>query len=175
MSAERPRRLVLLRHAKAEQSSPDHERQLTERGRLDAAAAGRWLLGAGLVPELVLCSTASRARQTWAAAAGAGDRLGEVELWPERAVYQARPAELLDVVRGAPDDVGVLLLVGHNPGIASLVNELADPQESRPELVEAVQQHFATCTLAVLEPGAPAWSDLAPGSARLTGLHTGRG
>lgn len=169
------RRLLLLRHAKTEQSSPDHERELTARGRADAAAAGRWLLTEGLVPDLVLCSTAVRARQTWSAAAATGDRLRECQVWPERAVYQAHPADLLDVLHGVPDDAATVLLVGHNPGVASLVLGLAEAGGSRPELLAAAGEGFPTCTLAVLEPVVPRWSDLAPGTARLVGLYTARG
>lgn len=175
VAAETPRRLVLVRHAKTEKSSPDHERELTGRGRADAAAAGRWLLTTGLLPDLVLCSTATRARQTWEGAASAGERLQQGEVWPERAIYQAHPADLLDVLRGAPDDAATLLLVGHNPGVASLVAGLADPRESRPELVEAVEQGFPTCTLAVLELAGSSWPDLAPETARLVELYTARG
>lgn len=174
-AAETPRRVVLLRHAKTEQSSPDHDRELTDRGWADAAAAGRWLLSSELVPDLVLCSTATRARQTWEGAAGAGDRLQQAEVWPERAIYQAHPADLLDVLRGAPDDAATLLLVGHHPGVGSLVAGLADPEASRPALLQAVQQDFPTCTLAVLEPAGRAWPDLAPESARLVELYRARG
>ncbi len=64
--------LILFRHAKAEQvvGKPDHERELTARGRKDAHAAGAWLREHELGAELVLCSTATRTRQTWAAARG---------------------------------------------------------------------------------------------------------
>src|SRR4051794_39743100 len=61
------RRLVLLRHAKAETpgDTPDVQRQLTDKGRADATAAGAWLAAEGLRPDLVLCSPAIRTRQTW--------------------------------------------------------------------------------------------------------------
>ena len=66
MSADTPRRIVLLRHAKAEWSrESDHERPLAERGRQDAPAAGRRLAHSGTAPDLALCSTATRTRETW--------------------------------------------------------------------------------------------------------------
>ncbi len=60
-------RLIVMRHAKAGElpGGPDVERALTERGRRDAAAAGRWLRASGFVPEAVICSAARRTRQTW--------------------------------------------------------------------------------------------------------------
>ncbi|HZI98950.1 MAG TPA: histidine phosphatase family protein, partial [Actinomycetales bacterium] len=62
-----PRRLLLIRHAKAapDDDGGDHGRGLTARGRRDAAAIGRWLADNDLVPDLVLCSDARRARETW--------------------------------------------------------------------------------------------------------------
>ena len=67
MASSPARRLVLLRHAKSDwpDDVPDHERPLARRGRRDAPAAGRWLRKSGYVPDLVLCSTARRARETW--------------------------------------------------------------------------------------------------------------
>ena len=61
------RRLVIMRHAKAEQSEtlPDIERALLPRGRDDAEAAGRWLASRDLIPGVVLCSPAVRTRSTW--------------------------------------------------------------------------------------------------------------
>ncbi|MFI5495377.1 SixA phosphatase family protein [Actinoplanes sp. NPDC051859] len=67
------RTLILLRHAKAETPGEllDVERRLTDRGRRDASAAGSWLALQGLLPGLVLCSSATRTRQTWHAVATA--------------------------------------------------------------------------------------------------------
>lgn len=67
MTSGELRRLVVLRHAKSAwpDGVADHERPLAPRGRRDAPAAGRWLREAGCVPDLVVCSTAGRTRQTW--------------------------------------------------------------------------------------------------------------
>ncbi len=70
MASAPARRLVLLRHAKsAWPDLPDHDRPLAGRGRGDAPAMGRWLRETGCVPDLVWCSTARRAAQTWQLAA----------------------------------------------------------------------------------------------------------
>src|SRR4051794_41904037 len=89
--------LVLLRHAKSAwpEGVPDHERPLAGRGRRDAPEAGRWLRQVGLQFDLVLCSTALRARQTWELAAAELDTAppGRFEDRP----YPADAGELLDV------------------------------------------------------------------------------
>src|ERR1700733_6103572 len=70
MATDPTRRLVLLRHAKsAWVDGPDHDRPLGKRGRRDAPRAGRWLGRSGYVPDLVVCSTARRTRDTWRLAA----------------------------------------------------------------------------------------------------------
>jgi len=63
------RRLVVLRHAKAEQGGRDRDRELTRRGHRDATAAGAWLVANDAVPEAVVVSPARRTVQTWEAAA----------------------------------------------------------------------------------------------------------
>src|SRR3954454_22112926 len=91
------RTLVLLRHAKAvpPESMPDLERPLTDRGRADAAAAGRYLVAEGIEADLVLCSPAQRTRETWQYAAEAGATTADI--WYDRRIYSAGTDELLDV------------------------------------------------------------------------------
>src|SRR5262245_44723973 len=99
------RRLMLLRHAKTETDAPsgqDHDRRLDERGRRDAAEMGHWIGRNPPFPELVLVSTAVRAKQTWDLAWDEmKDRVKapEVELLDE--LYGAEPAQLLRIVRTA--------------------------------------------------------------------------
>lgn len=61
------RRLIVLRHAKATHKPgfTDVDRPLTARGLRDADAAGEWLRDRELIPDLVLCSSALRTRETW--------------------------------------------------------------------------------------------------------------
>ena len=86
-------RLVLVRHAKASSDDPrlaDAERPLTDRGRRDAAAVGRWLAARDLRPDLVLCSTSLRTRQTWAAALAAERRTAQSPRAPAAGRQAAR-------------------------------------------------------------------------------------
>ncbi|GAV41946.1 SixA phosphatase family protein [Streptomyces acidiscabies] len=128
MSVEEPRKIVLLRHAKADwNDGDDHERPLAERGRKDAPVAGRRLTDAGFSFDLALCSTAVRTRETWKLA------VGELPERPktvyEERVYEASLGELIAVLNETPDDVRSLILIGHNPGVHALADALAGGAE----------------------------------------------
>jgi phosphohistidine phosphatase len=127
--------LYLLRHAKSswdDPARPDHERPLAGRGRKAGTAIGRYLADNGIAPQLVLCSTAKRARQTLerlgAAIAGA-------DIHYEDALYDASATQLLERLRAVEHGVESVLLVGHNPAIQALVLKLAAPGDARDEVV----------------------------------------
>ncbi|MCX5199170.1 histidine phosphatase family protein [Streptomyces sp. NBC_00249] len=172
MSKRADARLVLLRHAKsAWPDTADHERPLGPRGLRDAPAAGQWLRDTGCLPELVICSTARRARETWALAA---EQLGgQVPVRFDERVYAAEPEELLAVVSEAPEEVRTLLLVGHNPGLAGLALGLAG-EEADEGALDRLAEKFPTSAIAVLACPGP-WRGLAPGTARLTDFAVPRG
>jgi len=112
------RELILLRHAHAEPAAigdDDRARGLSETGRAEAQAAGDWLREHGLAPDRVLCSSASRTRETLAAL---GD-IGGGEVYEEDAIYEASPGTLASLA-DANRDAERLLLVGHNPGLEQL-------------------------------------------------------
>ncbi len=166
--ASRPtRRLVLLRHAKsAWPDLPDHDRPLAGRGRGDAPAIGRWLRETGCLPDLVWCSTAERATQTWQLAAAELGADPPVSYEPK--MYGATGSELADLVRQAPARTGTLLLVGHNPGLQELAVTLsaADAEPGGAAALDRLARKFPTAALAVLEFGG-GWPELSAGSARL--------
>jgi len=110
-------RLILLRHGKAESvsgSGGDVERGLTDRGRRDAALMGRVLADAGFIPDLVLVSSARRARETWEEAAPAFPG-AKVEF--SRGLYLASREHLIHTVDATGDTAECLMIVGHNPGL----------------------------------------------------------
>jgi phosphohistidine phosphatase len=148
MSVDVPRRIVLLRHAKADWPDvSDHDRPLADRGRKDAPLAGRWLAGAGVTPELALCSTATRARETWKLAAPEL-RQRPRTVYDER-IYEASAGELIAVLNGVDDAVRDVLLVGHNPGIHAAADGLA--READGDARERMNRGgFATSAMAVL-------------------------
>ncbi|MFI8774925.1 SixA phosphatase family protein [Gordonia sp. NPDC062954] len=108
------RTLVLLRHGKSGYPADvgDHDRPLAERGRREAALAGRWMTDEGLRIDAVICSTATRTRQTL-------DRTGvDAPVIYVDDVYGGSPDEVLEAVRvHAPADASTVLVVGHEPGM----------------------------------------------------------
>ncbi|MEV0324879.1 histidine phosphatase family protein [Micromonospora echinospora] len=191
------RTLVLLRHGKAERPEgiADRERALTERGHVDAAAAGAWLARHGFRPDVVVCSPARRTRQTWQAAesgmAGSGSTAsgqagngtarngttgngtagGPAGNGPkprvryEPAVYAAETADLLDLLRATEPDARTVLLVAHNPGI-SLVSIVLDQ-------VGADREGLRTSGVVVHRVTGD-WADLGTAPAPVTARHTAR-
>ncbi|MFB7948190.1 histidine phosphatase family protein [Kitasatospora phosalacinea] len=165
------RRLIVLRHAKADWPDvPDELRPLAERGRADAAAAGRWLAEHELVPDRVLCSTAVRTRQTWELVEP--ELGGAPELVLEPRAYRADADELVDLLRELPPVVRTVLLVGHRPEVQELVLGLA--RGSGGEALERVREKFSTAGVAVLDvPGE--WGQLGPRGAELAEFAVPRG
>lgn len=166
MSVAEPRRIVLFRHAKADWPQvPDHERPLADRGRLDAAEAGRRLADSGIPFDLTLCSTANRTRETWKLAAHEFPHRPKT-LYEER-IYDASPGELIALLNETPDDVRNLLLIGHNPGIHGLAEILAGAAEEEPR-AHMNRRGFPAAAFATLSFDGP-WKSLEPGVATLVG------
>ncbi|MFJ8493266.1 SixA phosphatase family protein [Streptomyces sp. NPDC094038] len=160
------RRLVVLRHAKSAwpEGVPDRLRPLADRGRRDAPAAGRALAESDSLPDLAVCSTAVRARQTWELAAGQWGTPPPVRY--DGRVYAADVPDLLAVVHEVPPEVETLLLVGHNPGLEELVLDLAG--DGLDDTLEQMRRKFPTSAIAVLAWHGTTWAELAPGTALLT-------
>ena len=165
------RRLVLLRHAKSswDHELPDVERPLSGRGRRDAGEAGHWLAAHVGRPDLVLCSTAVRTRQTWARVAEAEpDVLGPVPVRFEAQIYEAWSDTLLALVRQLPDDVTTAVLVGHGPGLPDLAERLNRLSGDGPV------GDFPTSAIALFTVSG-SWDELGPGTAGLTAYEVPRG
>jgi phosphohistidine phosphatase len=117
--------LLVLRHAKSDWSTPDladHDRPLNKRGERDAPRMGRLVRDEHLVPDLILTSTAKRTRQTVGALVAAAGYAGDVKA--TRALYGAGPEAYVHVLRGVPDQYQRVMVVGHNPGVEALVEQL---------------------------------------------------
>ncbi len=123
---------MLLRHAESAwpDGVPDRRRRLTAQGRRDAAAAGRWLRDHVDRLDVVRCSPAERARETWALVAA--ELADPPEATVDDDVYGAPPRTLAAVVGDLPDDAATALLVGHNPGLQELVGLLSGAQAEMP-------------------------------------------
>jgi phosphohistidine phosphatase len=148
------KRLLLMRHAKsdwADETLDDHDRPLNDRGRRDAPRMGRLLRERGIVPDLIVCSTAVRARETVELLAPAAG-VPEPAIVHDRSLYLAAPMTLLSVARRRADEQGdpeCVMVVAHNPGMAELASLLSG------ESVEFPTAALADCVLAI-----DAWDDL---------------
>ncbi|MCQ3810750.1 MAG: histidine phosphatase family protein [Acidimicrobiia bacterium] len=115
--------VIFLRHAKSDWYagiSNDLERPLNKRGRRSAAAVGRFLAEAGHVPDLVLCSPATRTRQTLELAKEAGGWDCPTETAEELYYGSVNHMLALACQRRAP----VTMLVGHEPTTSTAIGQL---------------------------------------------------
>jgi phosphohistidine phosphatase len=167
-----PRRLVLVRHAKAARpyGVPDEDRPLTGRGRRDAQAAGTWLATEGPRPDLTLCSSAVRTRHTWEIVCRSLPPVPTRYL-PE--LYEADVHDVVDLAAGVPETVKTLVVVGHEPTISVTALTLAGRGSDRRAL-EALADKFPTSAIAVLRFDGP-WSRLRAGRTALETFTVPRG
>jgi phosphohistidine phosphatase len=155
--------LYLLRHAKSsweDSSLADRDRPLAPRGRRDSKRIAEHLLANGTEPELVLCSTAERARATLellrpSLACSAIDLEDEL--------YGASADTLLERLRLVPDEVSSVMLIGHNPALQDLALLLAKDGAE----LERLEAKFPTAALATLALTSATWAQLSLGEAVL--------
>jgi phosphohistidine phosphatase len=165
------KRLWLLRHAKSswdDRSLPDPDRPLAPRGRRATELLAAHLATSEVRPNVVLCSSSLRTRQTLAAILPTlGDAL---EIRIEQALYGAAAAALLDRLRQLPNRVSSALLIAHNPGIQDLALVLAADGPA----LDRLGEKFPTGALGTLELDIERWRDLNHGMATATTLVTPR-
>jgi phosphohistidine phosphatase len=161
--------LLLLRHAKSDYPAgvPDHDRPLAPRGVREAGLAGDWLRANTPEIDAVLCSTATRARQTL-------ERTGiDAPVNFERRLYGADIETMIDEIAGVDEEVGTLLVVGHEPTISETAMGLAGADGSDAGALDRLSAKYPTSAIAVLRV-AGRWSALQPGGAALIGFHVPR-
>ena len=171
------RTLILVRHAKAEKvvGKTDRDRELVPQGRKDAHAAGEWLsseLQAGVLIDMVLCSTSERTRQTLDEVCAGGGTFRETRF--DERIYDGSAAVLIEVLREVPDTVHTVLVIGHAPGIPVLATVLAQDSAGSTDAAEHLNQGFPTSGLAVLGFDG-SWASLAPDTAYLQEFVVPRG
>lgn len=165
------RTLLLLRHAKSgyPDGVVDHERPLAPRGEREAGLAGDWLRANAPAVDAVLCSTATRTRQTLA-------RTGvEAPTHFDDRLYDSTPGITLGLVNGVDAlfdvDVRTLLVVGHEPTTSQLALGLAGSGDDT--AFERMSLKYPTSSIAVLRTGQP-WPQLEPRGATLVAFHVPR-
>jgi phosphohistidine phosphatase len=165
------KRLFILRHALAEwpEGMEDRDRPLAQSGHRDAQALARKMKQKNYRPDLVLCSSARRTRETYAPIH---------DLWPDVKVdyleqlYLASTGGLYEMLKGGDDAYDNVLLIGHNPGIHGLVQLLTG--EGNQDLMVRVLTGYQAGCLSVLECDCVIWADLMPGACRLADLFVGK-
>ena len=157
--------LVLLRHLKSswdDEGLADHDRPLATRGHAAGERVRRHLEAAGVSPQLVLCSSAVRAVETWEAVRAGLP--GDAELRIEGGLYEAGAEALLGRLNAVPDSAAAVLLIAHNPGIGDLAVGLAGSGDG--DARERMAEKYPTGGLATLAFDGP-WAALAPERAEL--------
>jgi phosphohistidine phosphatase len=142
--------LLILRHAKSswkDEQLEDHDRPLNKRGKRDAPRIGERLQQVQLRPDLIISSTAKRARKTASRAAKRCGYEGIIEL--DGTLYLAPPEAYLAALRKIDEQVACTLVVGHNPGLEQLL-----------ALLTGHDTHLPTATLAHVQLDIATWSDV---------------
>jgi phosphohistidine phosphatase len=167
--SDQARTLVLLRHAKSAYPDgvADHDRPLAPRGKREAGLAGNWLRATLPTIDAVLCSTATRARETLARTA-----IDAPVRYVDR-LYDAAPGTVIDEINHVPDDVAVLLVVAHEPTLSQVALSLAGADSSNTDAAERISTKFPTSAMAVLRLTG-SWKDVERDSAELVDFHVAR-
>lgn len=169
MVTERYRTLLLLRHAKSDYPAgvPDHERPLAARGKREAELAGDWLRAHTPAVDAVLCSTATRTRQTLQRT-----RIAAPVTYADR-LYDATPGAVINEINRVDPEVETLLVIGHEPAMSSVALGLATPNGSNTTAAEHISTKFPTSAVAVLRTAEP-WDRVTLSSAALVTFHVPR-
>lgn len=149
------KRLLLVRHAKSSWNHPglsDFDRPLNARGEHDVPMMAERLLQRAIRPDQVVASPAKRTKQT-ARVLSAGIGIPESSILYDERIYEAAISTLLQVIGSFDDAWGFVMLVGHNPGMTSLANALAD----------GVTDNLPTCGMVDISLNLEQWHDIAPG------------
>lgn len=142
-----PLSLTLLRHGKAEDGDigvDDFARHLAQRGKEEAQKIAHFMQRHDLKPDLVLCSSALRTKETLSELLEAGLECGKVLY--EEDLYLTTAGCMLGRLEDISSEVSHCLVVGHNPGLHQLAGQLAVEGETR-AIRELIMQ-FPPCSLA---------------------------
>ena len=144
--------LLILRHAKAAPKDPnisDHDRPLDKVGKDDALHMGKLIKDKGMIPSLIISSTALRAKTTAELVAKGCSYQGDIVL--NHSLYEAKPKDYLSILETLSDIYGSVLIVGHNPTVEDTIQMLTDSSDVRA---------ITSCALAHFSLQIEKWSDL---------------
>ena len=165
--------LYIARHAKSswdDECLDDFERTLNKRGQEAGPKMGAWLSAHNIRPELVICSPATRSRDTLRLFQDGGFHPGQIQ-YDER-LYLASLPQLISIIRAQPASLSSLMLIGHNPGLQNLILELCGDEDDANEggvSLAAIGEKYPTAAIAHLLFHQDSWADIAPFSGTLYG------
>lgn len=142
--------LLIMRHAKSSwefTNLSDHDRPLNDRGKRDAPRMGKVLLKERLIPQLIISSSAARARSTAEKVAKMSRYNGEISI--DSSLYRAGSSAYMNALRRLTNQTDTVLIVGHNPDAEHLV-----------EILTGNVMTIPTCGLAYVKLSIERWLDL---------------
>lgn len=163
--------LFLLRHAKSDWSDPtctDHDRPLNDRGRTAAVKMGQHMAAQNLIPEMIWCSTATRARETFIRWYDEIPATPPVEY--RKILYMAGVDRLQSVLSQSEDTHASVMMIGHNPGFHQFAEMMTGSGDM--DLQDQLDTKYPTATLAVIELAIDRWRDADFGKGRLVHFIT---
>lgn len=158
-------RITLFRHGKAETPTaffPDFDRQLSSKGRMNAAQMGAFLVAQKMLPEMILVSPAARTLETLKIAS---------QDWPDIKqiicddIYEAGSNELLKLVAEKASDLSNVMIIGHNPSLVVALNQMVDERYADRGL-----SYFPTCCVAEVGFGADQLGAIVPDEGTLLSM-----
>lgn len=168
------KRLYILRHSKAGQTDKkvldDHERKLTGKGVELCAFIADYLASFNPQPELILSSTALRAKQT---AELVLSHLGKkIDIQYISKLYLASPDDLASILHGVNNSINSVLIVGHNPGLQQFCVGLSGSGDKK--LFRDMRNNFPPPSLAVFDIKCQDWPDVDIHTGELIGFSSGK-
>lgn len=156
--------LHLLRHAHSdwEENLDDHERPLTSQGRR-ACAQMDAALQALTPPEVALCSSATRALETYECTQHHWTQCPELRTAPD--LYLASPTQIRDIVEDVAEEIARVLIVGHQPGLQQLALSLS---AGGSKAHDRLTKQFPTGAIATLELPGKVWKQALRRTGKLT-------
>lgn len=142
--------ILLMRHAKSSWKNPnlaDHDRPLNNRGKRDAPRMGEWLNQEDLVPDILLCSSATRAKMTVDGFLETSAFEGEVKYL--RSLYHGGAEDFFEALITLPVEINYPMIIGHNPGMEYFIESICGVHERMP-----------TSAIAVIQLSVDKWSEI---------------
>ena len=160
------KKLFLVRHATAEDQTMmirDFQRELIGKGKTDALAMGKWLVGQDVVPDMLVTSSAPRAYQT---ALIMADQLkfDSNEIIQKEILYDGGPRAYLSTINAISEAFSTVLLFGHNPDITYFAEYLSGADIGS----------MSKCGIVILDLDGFLWSEVSSKCAKFVSYMSAR-